>query len=133
MTLLSSNTSARLHGLICLDLQTAVMGRGRPGNLAPKDPRRPGLVSDLCSAFTRNPPWPTSEPEPRALQRFGIEGCEALLPGLEALVERCAARGVRRLEMGMPHRGRLNVRLMLLVWGRGFGCVGARGQPGGTA
>jgi len=45
-----------------------------------------------------------------APQRFGIEGCEALLPGLEALVERCAARGVRRLEMGMPHRGRLNVR-----------------------
>ena len=47
---------------------------------------------------------------PRA-QRFGIEGCEALLPGLEALVERAASRGVSRVEVGMPHRGRLNVRL----------------------
>lgn len=43
------------------------------------------------------------------LQRFGVEGCEALLVGLEALVARSAQHGVRRIEVGMPHRGRLNV------------------------
>ena len=37
-------------------------------------------------------------------QRFGIEGCEALLPGLLAMVERCAGHGVQRLEVGMAHR-----------------------------
>ena len=35
---------------------------------------------------------------------FGVEGCEALLVGLEALVARCAEHGVRRIELGMPHR-----------------------------
>ena len=40
----------------------------------------------------------------RAAQRFGIEGCEALLPGLRALVSRCAQHGVERLEVGMPVR-----------------------------
>ena len=43
------------------------------------------------------------------VQRFGVEGCEALLVGLEALVARSAQHGVRRIEVGMPHRGRLNV------------------------
>lgn len=38
-----------------------------------------------------------------------MEGCEALLVGLEALVARSAQHGVRRIEVGMPHRGRLNV------------------------
>jgi hypothetical protein len=34
------------------------------------------------------------------LQRFGIEGCEALLPGLRALAAASAAAGVRRIEVG---------------------------------
>jgi len=38
-----------------------------------------------------------------------VEGCEALLPGLQALVARCAGHGVERLEVGMAHRGRLSV------------------------
>ncbi|GBG26142.1 2-oxoglutarate dehydrogenase, mitochondrial [Hondaea fermentalgiana] len=42
-------------------------------------------------------------------KRFSLEGCEALIPGLEALLEESAARGVRAIEMGMTHRGRLNV------------------------
>ncbi len=33
------------------------------------------------------------------LQRFGIEGCEALLPGLSALAASSAAAGVRRIEV----------------------------------
>lgn len=35
------------------------------------------------------------------LQRFGIEGCEAVLPGLEALAAASAAAGVRRIEVRM--------------------------------
>ena len=48
------------------------------------------------------------------LQRFGVEGCEAVLVGLETLVARCAQQGVRRIELGMPHRGRLNVLCNIL-------------------
>ena len=43
-----------------------------------------------------------------------MEGCEALLPGVDALVERCAAGGVRRIEVGMAHRGRLSLLCNLL-------------------
>lgn len=48
------------------------------------------------------------------MQRFGVEGCEAVLVGLESLVARCAQHGVRRIELGMPHRGRLNVLCNIL-------------------
>jgi 2-oxoglutarate dehydrogenase complex dehydrogenase (E1) component-like enzyme len=47
-------------------------------------------------------------------KRFGLEGCESLLPGLHALVEAAAGHGVRRVEVGMAHRGRLNVLVNLL-------------------
>ena len=84
-----------------------------------------------------------------SLQRFGLSGCEALLPGLQAMVRRCAFQGVERMEVsllrheqiaftltckstydearacvvqtsfcvwqvGMPHRGRLNLLCNLL-------------------
>ncbi|MBM3492157.1 MAG: 2-oxoglutarate dehydrogenase E1 component [Alphaproteobacteria bacterium] len=42
-------------------------------------------------------------------KRFGLEGGEALMPALEALVERAARLGVREISLGMSHRGRLNV------------------------
>ncbi len=48
------------------------------------------------------------------LQRFGVEGSEALLPGLQEVVQRCAQHGIKRIEVGMPHRGRLNVLCNLL-------------------
>jgi 2-oxoglutarate dehydrogenase E1 component len=43
------------------------------------------------------------------VKRFGLEGCESLIVGLDALIERAAAGGVEHVVMGMPHRGRLNV------------------------
>jgi len=49
-----------------------------------------------------------------SMQRFGVEGCEAVLVGLETLVARCAQHGVCRIELGMPHRGRLNVLCNIL-------------------
>ena len=44
-----------------------------------------------------------------AATHFSLEGGEALIPGLEAILERAAIDGVQAVEMGMAHRGRLNV------------------------
>ena len=42
-------------------------------------------------------------------KRFGLEGCEALVPGLKAMIDRVTELGVNSISFGMPHRGRLNV------------------------
>jgi 2-oxoglutarate dehydrogenase E1 component len=42
-------------------------------------------------------------------KRFSLEGCESLIPLLDALVEQGARHGVDQVFIGMPHRGRLNV------------------------
>ncbi|KAF8630913.1 hypothetical protein AX17_005271 [Amanita inopinata Kibby_2008] len=42
-------------------------------------------------------------------KRFGLEGCEALIPGMKALIDRSVDHGVKHVTIGMPHRGRLNV------------------------
>jgi 2-oxoglutarate dehydrogenase complex dehydrogenase (E1) component-like enzyme len=39
-------------------------------------------------------------------KRFGVEGCETLIPGLKAALDRAAHNGVQCVEMGMAHRGR---------------------------
>ena len=42
-------------------------------------------------------------------KRFGLEGCESLIPGVEAIINVSADLGVHGTVIGMPHRGRLNV------------------------
>jgi 2-oxoglutarate dehydrogenase E1 component len=42
-------------------------------------------------------------------KRFSLEGGASLIPMLETLVREAAALGVEGLQIGMPHRGRLNV------------------------
>ena len=42
-------------------------------------------------------------------KRFGLEGCESLIPGMKALIDRSVELGITSVVMGMPHRGRLNV------------------------
>lgn len=42
-------------------------------------------------------------------KRFSLEGGEAIIPGLDALIEAAAEKGVEQFVMGMAHRGRLNV------------------------
>jgi len=42
-------------------------------------------------------------------KRFGLEGCEALIPGMKAMIDRSVELGVSSVNIGMPHRGRLNV------------------------
>ena len=47
-------------------------------------------------------------------KRFSLEGSEALMPLLHALVDGGAALGVEEMVVGMAHRGRLNVLAHLL-------------------
>ncbi|GLH08554.1 Putative 2-oxoglutarate dehydrogenase E1 component, mitochondrial [Gryllus bimaculatus] len=42
-------------------------------------------------------------------KRFGLEGCEILIPAMKAVIDKSTELGVESIVMGMPHRGRLNV------------------------
>ena len=57
--------------------------------------------------------------------RFGVDGCESLVPLLRRLMTTAADLGVRHVEMGMAHRGRLAVlaHVMKKPYGRIFQCV----------
>ena len=47
-------------------------------------------------------------------KRFSLEGNETLIPLLDALCAEAADHGVRRIFLGMPHRGRVNVLVNLM-------------------
>ncbi|KAF7216781.1 2-oxoglutarate dehydrogenase complex component E1 isoform X2 [Nothobranchius furzeri] len=42
-------------------------------------------------------------------KRFGLEGCESLIPALKTVIDKSSQSGVESVIMGMSHRGRLNV------------------------
>ncbi len=42
-------------------------------------------------------------------KRFGLDGGEALIPAMEAIIKVGGAHGVQDIVIGMPHRGRLNI------------------------
>ena len=42
-------------------------------------------------------------------KRFSVEGLDAIIPGLDHLIENGADKGVEQFVVGMAHRGRLNV------------------------
>ncbi len=42
-------------------------------------------------------------------KRFGLDGGEGMVPALEQIIKRGGALGVSEINIGMPHRGRLNV------------------------
>uniref|UniRef100_T1JD00 2-oxoglutarate dehydrogenase complex component E1 n=1 Tax=Strigamia maritima TaxID=126957 RepID=T1JD00_STRMM len=46
--------------------------------------------------------WPSEK-------RFGLEGCEVLIPAMKQIIDKSSELGVDSVIMGMPHRGRLNV------------------------
>lgn len=46
--------------------------------------------------------WPSEK-------RFGLEGCEVLIPAMKQIIDRSSDLGIESVIMGMPHRGRLNV------------------------
>ncbi len=47
-------------------------------------------------------------------KRFGVDGAEALLPALEQIIKRGGQLGLKDINFGMPHRGRLNVMTSVL-------------------
>lgn len=47
-------------------------------------------------------------------KRFSLEGGEGAIVLLDAMIKRCPAAGVSHIEMGMAHRGRLNVLANIL-------------------
>lgn len=47
-------------------------------------------------------------------KRFGLEGGESMIPGLDALLTEAADLGVKEVIFGMAHRGRLNVLANIL-------------------
>ena len=47
-------------------------------------------------------------------KRFGIDGAEALLPALEQVIKRGGQLGLKDINFGMPHRGRLNVMAAIM-------------------
>lgn len=42
-------------------------------------------------------------------KRFGLEGCEIMIPAMKEVIDSSTRLGVESIIMGMPHRGRLNV------------------------
>ncbi len=42
-------------------------------------------------------------------KRFSLEGCEAVVPGLQFLIDEAVKLGVEEIDLGMAHRGRLNL------------------------
>uniref|UniRef100_A0AC34GK09 Dehydrogenase E1 component domain-containing protein n=1 Tax=Panagrolaimus sp. ES5 TaxID=591445 RepID=A0AC34GK09_9BILA len=46
--------------------------------------------------------WPSEK-------RYGLEGCEVLIPAIKQVIDRSSTLGVDSVVIGMPHRGRLNV------------------------
>ncbi|MEO8087425.1 MAG: 2-oxoglutarate dehydrogenase E1 component [Bacteroidota bacterium] len=42
-------------------------------------------------------------------KRFSLEGCETLIPAMDAIIERGAEQGIKEFVIGMAHRGRLNI------------------------
>ncbi len=47
-------------------------------------------------------------------KRFSLEGCEVIIPGLHAIINKGAELGVKEVMIGMAHRGRLNVLANIL-------------------
>ncbi|WP_017932593.1 2-oxoglutarate dehydrogenase E1 component [Robiginitomaculum antarcticum] len=47
-------------------------------------------------------------------KRFGIDGAEAVLPALEQIIKRGGQLGLKDINFGMPHRGRLNVMAAIM-------------------
>ncbi|XP_061490980.1 2-oxoglutarate dehydrogenase-like, mitochondrial isoform X2 [Rhineura floridana] len=42
-------------------------------------------------------------------KRFGLEGCEVMIPALKTIIDKSSEMGIEYVILGMPHRGRLNV------------------------
>lgn len=68
-------------------------------------------------------------------KRFSLEGIEALIPAMDALIEKGSELGVEEVVVGMAHRGRLNVlaNVMQKPWENIFNEFMAEGYEGDIA
>ncbi len=57
----------------------------------------------------------------QAVTRFSLEGGDALIPMMDALLQQLATMGTREVILGMAHRGRLNVQANIL--GKSFEAI----------
>ena len=48
------------------------------------------------------------------MKRFGIDGCESLIPLVDTLIQNCGMLGAKQICFGMAHRGRLNLLVNVL-------------------
>lgn len=46
-----------------------------------------------------------------AEKRFGLEGCESLIPALKTIIDKSSERGVENVVMGMPHRSHIHLHV----------------------
>jgi len=51
-----------------------------------------------------------------AAKRFGLEGCETLIPGMKAIIDTAADLSAQEVVIGMPHRGGCDLGLEFLQW-----------------
>jgi len=71
-------------------------------------------------------------------KRFGIDGAESLLPALEQIIKRGGQLGLKDINFGMPHRGRLNVMAAVMqkpysaIFHEFLGGVAAGGEDYGS-
>ena len=71
-------------------------------------------------------------------KRFGLDGGEALLPALEQIIKRGGQLGLKDINFGMPHRGRLNVMAAVMqkpysaIFHEFLGGVAAGGEDYGS-
>ena len=54
-------------------------------------------------------------------KRFSLEGCEALIPAMDSLIETGAELGAKEFVIGMAHRGRLN--MLVNIFGKSYESV----------
>ena len=47
-------------------------------------------------------------------KRFGLDGGESLIPGMEQMIHIAARSGTEQIVIGMPHRGRLNILVSVM-------------------
>lgn len=56
-----------------------------------------------------------------AQKRFGLEGGENTIPGIDSIISKAAQEGVKEIVIGMAHRGRLNV--LANIMGKTYGYI----------
>jgi len=109
----------RLEGVYCQNfgLEFMFLSSPKKADWIKKSFETPGVISmtteekrRLLSRLSRSSEFENFLAKKfSAEKRFGLEGCEVLIPALKHIIDISNTRGVQSVVLGMPHRGRLNV------------------------